>query len=309
MTQPSGPQRESISLDRAVELTQRHLRLDAAFIAELTDGGEIYGAVSEDTGAFSLAASDDTVHDSDFCRALLAGQIPKRVCDACGDERLARLAARLKAPVGAFIGVPLRLPDGSVFGALCGLSHTPRPELDERDERFAAMLADVLADELDARREQRQTLIGITHLIENQDLRVAFQPIIDLQSQRCIGVEALARFPDPFVRPDWTLAAAQKFGLRLELERLLVREAWKILPSLGPGQFLAMNVSPDGLVELARRANLRDDLPLTQLVIEVTEHSVVDRYEPLLDQLAPTETLRQHIAVCRDTAASVSIPA
>jgi EAL domain-containing protein (putative c-di-GMP-specific phosphodiesterase class I) len=94
-----------------------------------------------------------------------------------------------------------------------------------------------------------------------------------------------------------TLTAAKTVGLSLELERLAIRKAWKIIPYLGPGQFLALNVSPDALVELARRANLRDDLPLTQLVVEITEHAAVESYAALHRELAPLRQLGLRIAV------------
>jgi hypothetical protein len=41
-----------------------------------------------------------------------------------------------------------------------------------------------------------------------------------------------------------------------------VIQAWKVIPRLRAGQFLSLNVSPAALVELARRANMREDLPL-----------------------------------------------
>jgi EAL domain-containing protein (putative c-di-GMP-specific phosphodiesterase class I) len=70
-----------------------------------------------------------------------------------------------------------------------------------------------------------------------------------------------------------------------------------MLPRLRPGQFLALNLSPEALVELAHRANLREDLPLGQLVIEVTEHSVVDSYAALHRELGPLRARGLRIAV------------
>jgi EAL domain-containing protein (putative c-di-GMP-specific phosphodiesterase class I) len=160
-----------------------------------------------------------------------------------------------------------------------------------------SMLGELIIDDLDEQRRQEQFRSDIVELIETENLEVAYQPIIDLRSDRCIGIEALARFPEPFSRPDHTLASAEQVGLSLELERLVVIQAWKMLPLLGPGQFLALNLSPDALVELARRANLRDDLPLGQLVIEVTEHSVVESYAALHKELTPLRGRGLRIAV------------
>jgi EAL domain-containing protein (putative c-di-GMP-specific phosphodiesterase class I) len=134
-------------------------------------------------------------------------------------------------------------------------------------------------------------------VVDTERVDIAYQPMMDLSEEQCIGIEALARFPKPFGPPDLTLAAAKTVGLSLELERLAIRQAWKIIPALGPGQFLALNVSPDALVELARRANLRTDLPLSQLVVEITEHSAVESYAALHNELAPLRQQGLRIAV------------
>jgi GAF domain-containing protein len=49
----------------------------------------------------------------------------------------------------SYVGVPLELHDGSVFGTLCAASGEPRTHLAERDVRFMRVLARVLAAELD----------------------------------------------------------------------------------------------------------------------------------------------------------------
>jgi EAL domain-containing protein (putative c-di-GMP-specific phosphodiesterase class I) len=284
-------------LVRVVELAQRQLRLDVTYIVELTDAAPVYRAVAGDAAAFRVVADCDTPAHSAFCGRLIARQLPSIVADAVADNRLADLAQAHASPIGAFIGVPLRLSDWSPFGVLCGLSRTPRPDLSERDEELMSLLGEVILEDLDEHHSRQRLQSDIVRVIENEDLKVAYQPIFDMQSKQCLGIEALARFAPPFTQPDWTLAASRKFGLSLELERLVIREAWKMLPRLAPGQFLALNVAPDALVELARRANLRDDLPLSQLVVEVTEHSVVDCYGPLLHELAPLRERGLRIAV------------
>jgi diguanylate cyclase (GGDEF)-like protein len=302
---------EPVGLTRAVELTSRYLELDAAFIAQLTDAGHVYAAVAGDADVFGLSVGDaiPTVNDNGlaelrgpvqqtaFCRLLLAGEIPAVVGDAAADERLADLIVPPGVSIGAFIGVPLRLPDGEPFGALCGLSRTPRLDLDERDARFMSMLGEVIVDELGTRDAQQRLASELVRIIDSEDVEIAFQPIIDLHGRRCAGLEALARFPEPLTPPNHTLAAAEGLGLRLELERLVIRKAWKIIPELGPGQFLALNVAPEALLELARRANLREDLPLSRLVVEVTEHAVIDLYPPLIDELAPLRAQGLRVAV------------
>ncbi len=287
MNELFGGELGRVGLDRVVELAHRHLGLDVTYIVQLTSAGEVYRAAAGHVASFNVILDGEPVATTTYCRRLVNGDIPNVIVNAAADERLADLAKTHGAQIGAVIGVPLRLSDGRLFGALCGLSRTPRPQLDQRDVQFMSMLSESSINDLDELHSQDALRSDILRLVELEDLKVAYQPIVALNNDECLGIEALARFPEPFTRPDTTLADAERFGLGLELERLVIRQAWKILPVLGAGQFLALNVSPDALVELARRANQRNNLPLSQLVVEVTEHSVVNCYEALHHELRP----------------------
>ncbi len=291
------PDSGKIGLDQVVELAHCHLGLDAAFLAELTAAGQVYHAVAGDISSFEIALGGGSPDDATYCQLLVGGEIPNLIDDATADERVSELPVTCQAPIGSFIGVPLRLSDGTSYGALCGLSHVPDHTLDERDVRFMMMLGELIVPDLDEQRARERLEADIMRLVESDRVDIAYQPIMDLHDGRCVGIEALARFPHPFGVPDVTLMEARTVGLSLELERLAIREAWKIIPSLGPEQFLALNVSPDALVELARRANLRTDLPLTQLVVEITEHSAVASYTALHRELAPLREQGLRIAV------------
>ncbi len=50
------------------------------------------------------------------------------------------------------MGVPIRFSDGSLYGTLCALSHSPDPSLRERDARFVAVLARLVADQIERER-------------------------------------------------------------------------------------------------------------------------------------------------------------
>ncbi|HTU78289.1 MAG TPA: EAL domain-containing protein [Solirubrobacteraceae bacterium] len=290
-----------VGLDRVVALAQRHLGLDVVFVAELTGAGQVYRAAAGDVASFNIVV-DGPACDAAFSRRLVAGEVPSFIGDTA-TECVGGLPGACEAHVGSVIGVPLRLSGGTPYGVLCGFSHAADSTLDERDVGFMSMLGELIAYDLDGRRSEELIREDILRLIENesvqvtQNIEIAYQPIIDLLRGHCLGIEALARFPEPFAGPDVTLAAARTVGLALELERLLIVQAWKMIALLGPGQFLALNVSPEALVELARRANLREDLPLSQLVVEVTEHQVVESYAALHSELAPLRERGLRIAV------------
>ena len=286
-----------VGLTRVVELAHRHLGLDLVYIAELTSGTLVFRAVAGDKGSFGVRLNEGIPAQMTYSQLLVAGSIPNVIPDTSTGSRLLELAASWDVGIGAFIGVPLRLSDGSLYGTLCGVDHGPDPTLGERDVAFMTILAELLAYDLDEQRRQEQLHSSLTQLIETEDIEIAFQPIVDLQSGACLGVEALSRFPEPFHSPEQLFADADGVGLSLELERLAIREAWHGLETLHPEQFLAFNVSPDALLELGRRAQLRTDLPLSQLVVEVTEQSVVRCYDDLRDAVAPLRADGLRVAV------------
>ena len=286
-----------VGLDRIVELAHRHLGLDLVYVAELTADTLLFRAVAGNTALFNVKLHDGVPADKTYSQLLVAGKIPNVIPDTAADSRVAVLRATRDVGIGAYIGVPLRLSDGSLYGTLCGIDHSPDQTLGERDVRFMTMLAELIAYDLDEQRRQEQLQHTLAQLIETQNIEIAFQPIIDLESGACLGVEALSRFPQPFGPPEQIFADADRVGLSLELERLAIREAWHGLERLHPEQFLAFNVSPDALLELGRRAQLRTDLPLAQLVVEVTEQSVVSCYGDLRDVVAPLRAQGLRIAV------------
>jgi EAL domain-containing protein (putative c-di-GMP-specific phosphodiesterase class I) len=187
--------------------------------------------------------------------------------------------------LGLFVGVALRLSDGSLYGTLCCLSHEPNDALGDRDVGFLSMIAELIVPDLDEQVARRRLRAALLELVSAESVDVAYQPIFDVHSNVCLGVEALARFPEPFAQPDPTFAEADQLGLGLALEDLVVRKAWAALSQLGAGQFLALNLTPGSLLELARRANRREDVPLSALVVEITEHTAIEAYADLRMEL------------------------
>lgn len=297
MVKPNTSEDLRSAFDRVVAMARRHLAVDAVYIAELRDGRRQYRVACGDAASFNILVNGGWANEPTYTLRLVNREIPNMIVDVPNDTRVADLPMTLDAAIGSFIGVPLQFSDGTTYGAICGLSHGPVPHLDGRDVRFLAMLAESIVADLDVQREQDQLRSQIVKLIETEDLRIAFQPIFDLRSDQCLGMEALARFREPFTRPDLTFAAAERFRLNIELERLAVSKAWDVLPLLGVDQFLAVNVTPVALVELAHQANVHDEVALDQIVVEVTEHAAVESYAMLHRELRPLRKRGLRLAV------------
>jgi EAL domain-containing protein (putative c-di-GMP-specific phosphodiesterase class I) len=292
-----GLDKGPVGLDRVVELAHHYLGLDAVYVAEIQGDRLIVRAQAGDVAAFGVSVDGDMPLAGTIAHSLLSGAVPSVVADGATEPLLAALTVPLAGRVGAYVGIPLHYSDGSSYGAFFGLSQQPDPSLGSRDARFMAMLGELMSRDLDEQRRLERLGSGLQELIDDERIVIACQPIFDILTGRCLGVEALSRFGEPFSRPDVTFAAAEEVGLGLELERLAIRTAWPIMDELGAGQFLTINVGPIALLELARRANERTDLDLSNLVIEVTEHVGVESYPDLRHQLSPLRQQGLRLAV------------
>lgn len=137
----------------------------------------------------------------------------------------------------------------------------------------------------------RRRLAGISHrldeLLTSRTMAIAAQPIVDLANGGCTGVEALARFPDNRP-PDVWFAEAHEAGRGVELELAAVHAALELLPHL-PGTIqMSINASPALIVDPRLAETLTaPGIPLARLIVEITEHAAVSRYDDIHAALLP----------------------
>jgi EAL domain-containing protein (putative c-di-GMP-specific phosphodiesterase class I) len=151
-------------------------------------------------------------------------------------------------------------------------------------------------EQRDHEREARRALrAGIQETIDRGQFRCVFQPIVDLSSGEVVGVEALSRFSgEPLQAPDQWFADARRVNLGLELELAIAGAALDEAGALPEGAFLSVNLSPDSLASAYR---LVADAGPRRLVIEVTEHAVIDDYEALRPHVAKLRAAGGRLAV------------
>jgi EAL domain-containing protein (putative c-di-GMP-specific phosphodiesterase class I) len=159
-------------------------------------------------------------------------------------------------------------------------------------ERERARRQEELAG-LDRHRRERERE-RIARLVDGHGLGVALQPIVDLDSRRVVGAEALARFTDSAGNPlptERTFLDAHALDLGNELELAVIDLALRSESRLPAGMYLALNVSPALLGSdelLALVAGHDHERPL---VVELTEHQAVEDYGELDVALS---RLREH---------------
>jgi EAL domain-containing protein (putative c-di-GMP-specific phosphodiesterase class I) len=128
---------------------------------------------------------------------------------------------------------------------------------------------------------------ALQHVLAGGGLRMALQPVIDLRRGQVVGYEALARFEGPpAVGPDVWFDAASQLGCGPALEAVALRRALQLRSQLPANCFLSVNITPDYLGEPEVADVFADAGDLAGVVVELTEHRVLDDEVAVLVALA-----------------------
>jgi EAL domain-containing protein (putative c-di-GMP-specific phosphodiesterase class I) len=199
------------------------------------------------------------------------------------------------------MGVPVYRRDGQLYGTLCALSHPAGPQdaaQRKHDLSLLEVLAVVVADLVEAQDRVRgpahEVLARLDAVRDAGGPSVVFQPVVALADGQIVGYEALSRFPTGTPSPERWFADARAAGVGAELELSAVTNALRRLDDI-EGR-LGLNISPDVLCS-SRFSRVLKGLPLDRLVVELTEHQVVEDYERLLAVLRPLRAEGLHLAI------------
>ena len=143
-------------IEAAMTAVREQLGMDVAYLARLGEGHQHIEQVEGAEGAFGLARGQAIPLEETYCARMTAGTLPNVIPDTRADQRVARLPITSTAGIGAYVGVPVRLPSGRIYGTFCCLSREPNSELRERDARFVYVVARLVADHLTRRELERE---------------------------------------------------------------------------------------------------------------------------------------------------------
>lgn len=286
-------------LTRLVSAAREHLDADIGFLCEFEGPSKVVREASGGVHGESVSVGTAYPLERTYCHRLTRGDLPSIVQDGRHDPRVRDLDITRDLDIGTYIGVPVELPDGSLYGTLCCISHEVDRSIHERDVKFMRVLGALIGNELGERRSadaaRRARIARVQSAAEK--MRIVFQPVVELDGGDMVGMEALARFDtDPPRAPDRWFNEAWELGLGHELELAAVRAALDQRSRMPSGLYMGINASPallqsGELLEALRRV---DGGPV---LVEVTEHAVVSEYEPLMAALA----------ACRDCGARIAV--
>lgn len=139
---------------------------------------------------------------------------------------------------------------------------------------------------------------ALERLCRGEGLEMATQPIVDVANGEVHAYEALARFATRDGQgPLHWLTLADELGMRAELELACLRASLELFPELPAGSRLSVNLSAP-LVTDRRTLALLDACPaLADLIIEVTEETLVRHSDEIEDTTAGLRERGLRIAV------------
>lgn len=298
--QPAQPPLEEL-IHSAVELARVCMRMDVAFVSEFKDGRRVFRHVVAGDGDAPVKPGDSDPLDESYCQHVIDGTIPAIVDDSHVYPVLKRLPATEAMRIRAYLGVPMWLSDGTVYGTFCCYSRTPTSMLVQADvqamTRFAELIARLLENRVLAERAIASSRARLGSVIDGRQIGIVYQPIVDLADGSLLGVEALARFPSaPERGPDLWFEEAHSVARGAELELLAIELAGAPLGLLPPHAYLALNVSPATILGGKLAARLAG-LPLARVVLEITEHAPIGEYAALAEALAPLRAAGLRLAI------------
>ena len=251
----------------------------------------------------------ETHRDLAFCGYVVQGEQSLLVPDASLDPRFSdNPFVTGDFHLRYYAGAPLIGRDGLPLGALCVLDVVPRYE--ESPLPVLEGLARAVVELLELRRldaaaglEDRNVLDEsrrLRHAIDAAELRVHYQPIVDLGTGRVRSAEALVRWEHPecgLLPPGIFLPVAEVSGLMVPLGRYVLEQAcqqvqtWRSTMECARDLRVAVNMSGRQLMEpdvadTVRSALRRSGLPPGALTLELTETAIVGAHSQVDAALA-----------------------
>jgi diguanylate cyclase (GGDEF)-like protein/PAS domain S-box-containing protein len=252
-----------------------------------------------------LGGDEFTVLLGDMEDHAIALETARRVAENIR-EQLARpffLAGR-EVVTGSSIGIAVHPQDGDTYSDLVKHADIAMYHAKQNGGNGHAFFS----AEMNARVVRRVALETALRLaLRREELKLVYQPVVDAENMRVVGVEALLRWdgPDGPVSPLEFLPVLEDLGLGHDVGRwvfsLASREVRNWRFSGAVDLWLSVNLSPQQLyrmrVDWLREALEISGLSPTRLVVEVTEDHFRHHPDAIIESLQEIREMGAHVAL------------
>ena len=297
--EPTETSREAINA--ALSAIRQHLGMPIAYVSEFVGDESVFRYVDAPGQEHLIKPGDSRDLSEVYCLHILEGRLPELIPDTSANPLAQIMPITRQIPIGAHMSIPIHLEDGTPFGMFCCLSPNPNPSLNERDLETMRLFANLAAQQIDKeyahKRRLQEMRERILDTLESNAFAIAYQPIVDLGQMHPSGYEALCRFSaEPYRTPDVWFDEAAKVGLSVELELASIRQAVEKIGEIASDQYISVNVSPSTVIS-SQFAETFLKLPLDRILLEITEHAVIEDYDRFTRVLRPLRHAGLRLAV------------
>jgi diguanylate cyclase (GGDEF)-like protein/PAS domain S-box-containing protein len=196
--------------------------------------------------------------------------------------------------IGASIGISLFPNDGNSAAQLIQHADAAMHHAKEQGRNTYRFYIDSLTREAS---EHLELETRLRHAITADQLRVYYQPQVDIKTGRIIGAEALVRWQDPergLIMPAQFIHLAEDSGLISAIGEFVLRETClqgvRWIKAGLPFLTLAVNLSPhqflrSDIAELVSRVLTETGFPANHLELELTESALMQQEESAVKML------------------------
>jgi EAL domain-containing protein (putative c-di-GMP-specific phosphodiesterase class I) len=133
-----GVDHKTANVEQLVEGARRVSDGEVAWLTHSHGDQEVFEVISGDKDFFDHKEGDSRPSSDSPCARMVEGEIPNAIPDA-RRHPLTKNLASANPNIASYVGVPVRLPTGGLYGSLCSASRDPRPSSPETVRLFTVL--------------------------------------------------------------------------------------------------------------------------------------------------------------------------
>lgn len=288
-------------LANLLALVRKHLDMDVAFISEFINDERVFKVVDNPSENQIVKVGNADPINETYCQKITDDKLSPIITNTYANPITKAMPVTEKLGIGAYIGVPINLSNGKLYGTFCCYKSHHDESLNDRDLSFLNIISEIatglIEKNLSKSISRNHAKSAIEQIISDNDISIYFQPIFSLKNNKVAGFESLARFfTTPYKTPDVWFKEAKKVGLNETLEMLAIKNAVTNIAKFNNSTYIAINCSPSHILSGALENTLQN-IDCTRLVLEITEHSPISDYEKMRTALTPLRKRGLRLAI------------
>lgn len=288
-------------LANLLALVRKHLDMDVAFISEFINDERVFKVVDNPSENQIVKVGNADPINETYCQKITDDKLSPIITNTNANPITKAMPVTERLGIGAYIGVPINLSNGKLYGTFCCYKSHHDESLNDRDLSFLNIISEIatglIEKSLSKSISRNHAKSAIEQIISDNDISIYFQPIFSLKNNKVAGFESLARFfTTPYKTPDVWFKEAKKVGLNETLEMLAIKNAVTNIAKFNNSTYIAINCSPSHILSGALENTLQN-IDCTRLVLEITEHSPISDYEKMRTALTPLRKRGLRLAI------------